>query len=221
MMSWGQYYFLNPSSSFIENVSFFHDYVIIFLTFISFLIFFFLLSLLKLKDFNFTTFEHHQLEFLWTIAPVFLLLMIILPSLSLLYFSDSCLFCGLRLVVVGQQWYWSYFYKDLSGLIFSSYMEPSDFSLIRLLEVDNRVILPYNLPIRSLCSSRDVIHSWAIPSLGVKMDAVPGRLNQSCFTLKRRGLFFGQCSEICGINHSFIPIVLESIKSKDFFNLLV
>jgi cytochrome c oxidase subunit 2 len=99
-------------------------------------------------------------------------------------------------------------------------MEPSDTRNIRLLDVDNRLVVPTYLPVRFLVSSSDVIHSWTVPSFGVKIDAIPGRINQFCFSSKRRGVFFGQCSEICGANHRFIPIVLESVNFNNFINLL-
>lgn len=164
-----------------------------------------------LKRFNLLFYENHTLETIWTLAPFFLLIFILLPSLRTLYLSDRCLFCGSTISIMGHQWYWSYFYKDLFNISFDSYMLPSSDSPIRLLEVDNRLTIPTYVPLRFLVSSSDVIHSWALPSFGVKFDAIPGRINQFCFTSKRSGVFFGQCSEICGANHRFMPIVLESI----------
>lgn len=126
---------------------------------------------------------------------------------------------SLTIKAIGHQWYWSYEYADYRELEFDSYMIPTrDLTLgkPRLLEVDKRLILPSKTPIRVLVSSADVLHSWAIPSLGIKMDAVPGRLNQVKFFISRCGLFYGQCSEICGANHSFMPIVIESIKFSSF-----
>ena len=116
--------------------------------------------------------------------------------------------------VVGHQWYWSYEYTDYCDLDFDSYMISTEDLFLgfpRLLEVDNRVIIPSQNSIRVLVSSSDVLHSWAVPSLGIKMDAVPGRLNQVTFLAPRRGIFYGQCSEICGSNHRFMPIVIESV----------
>lgn len=187
------------------------------------MVFFSILFTSILKDFNLNLIEDHKLEFLWTILPMFVLIRIVIPSLDLLYYRETCLFCGLRIYVIGHQWYWRYRIKDFfyNELFFDSYMLSSDISDIRLLEVDNRLILPLETPVRVLCSSFDVIHSWTIPSLGVKIDAVPGRISQSCIVLNRTGVFFGQCSEICGINHSFMPIVLESISLKDFINLVL
>lgn len=219
MIRYGLSYFSSPNSLIIENVILFHDHIFMFLVSVLVIVLFFLVSINFVFDFDLNIFDHHQLEFLWTISPLFLLIIIVIPSINLLYYSDSCFFCGLTIIVLGHQWYWSYFFKDFFDFSFDSYMVSSDSSLIRLLDVDNRLVLPSNLPLRVLCSSRDVIHSWTVPSLGVKMDAVPGRINQFCFSLKRCGIFFGQCSEICGANHSFMPVVIESVSLKDFYTL--
>jgi len=129
--------------------------------------------------------------------------------------------------VIGHQWYWSYEYSDYSttfedeGVSFDSYMIPDDDLLkgrLRLLEVDNRVHLPTDLFIRVLVTASDVLHSWAVPSLGIKLDACPGRLNQTSLNINREGVFYGQCSEICGINHSFMPIVVEATSLSEYIN---
>lgn len=216
MTTWNGLFFHSPSSYLIELISLIHDYVLIFLISIIILILINLLNFFFLKKFNLNFFEHHQLERVWTILPFFLLVFIVVPSLFSLYILDTCLFCGLTVRIIGHQWYWSYFYKDLKQFFFDSYITPSSQSIIRLLEVDNRLIIPTFIPIRFLVSSSDVLHSWTIPSFGVKIDAIPGRINQFCFSSKRRGVFFGQCSEICGANHRFIPIVVESIPFKNF-----
>lgn len=218
MISYGLSFFPTPHSLIIENIILFHDHVVMFLFSVLVMVLFFLISITLTTDFDLNVFDHHQLEFLWTISPFFLLLMIVIPSINLLYFSDSCLFCGLTVYVVGHQWYWRYSVKDFFKFSFDSYILPSDSSSVRLLDVDNRLVIPFNLPLRFFCSSGDVIHSWTVPSVGVKMDAVPGRVNQFCFSLKHCGVFFGQCSEICGANHSFMPIVMESVSLKDFYN---
>lgn len=146
---------------------------------------------------------------------------IALPSLRLLYLLDEIRTPSLTLKTVGHQWYWSYEYSDFNSIEFDSYIIPQNElnnNNFRLLEVDNRIILPINLKIRILISAADVIHSWTIPSLGVKVDGTPGRLNQTNFLINRPGLFFGQCSEICGANHSFIPIVIERVNLNNFIN---
>lgn len=211
-------YFHSPTSFIIELVSLIHDYVRIFLFSILIVVVINLGYSLLIKNFNLEFFENHQLESIWTSVPFVLLVFMVIPSLTSLYMLDTCLFCGMTIRIIGHQWYWSYFYKDLQEFFFDSYMVPSQDSGIRLLEVDNRLLIPTALPIRFLVSSSDVLHSWTIPSFGVKIDAIPGRINQFCFSSKRSGVFFGQCSEICGANHSFMPIVIESVPFKTFFS---
>lgn len=163
--------------------------------------------------------ERQEIELFWTVAPAFILLIIGFPSIRILYLIDESYTPFLTLKTLGHQWYWSYEYSDFSDKEFDSYLIPSDSREInnfRLLEVDNFIVLPFMLQVRNLVSSTDVLHSWTIPSLGVKVDAVPGRLNQINIILSRPGLYFGQCSEICGANHRFIPISLESINLKNF-----
>ena len=194
-----------------------HDYVLLYLLRILLLVLMNVAYLNTIKGFSLNFYENHIVETVWTVAPFVLLIFIITPSLATLYIRDTCVFCGLTVRVIGHQWYWTYFYKEIMRTIMDSYIEPEETSRIRLLEVDNRLIIPTNMPIRFLVSSADVIHSWTIPSFGVKFDALPGRINQFCVTPKRSGVFFGQCSEICGANHRFIPIVVESIPFKIFF----
>lgn len=142
-----------------------------------------------------------------------------MPSLKLIYVLDEVNSPIISIKTIGHQWYWSYEYSDFKNIEFDSYIVPineiNSYNF-RLLDVDNRIIIPFKSQIRIIISSLDVIHSWTIPSLGVKVDATPGRLNQIGFLCSRTGLFYGQCSEICGANHRFIPIVLESISPKYF-----
>lgn len=219
MTTWNSIFFQSPSTFMIELVSTIHDYVSIFLISILILVFMNLFYSFLFRRFSLNFYENHQLERIWTIAPFFLLIFIVIPSLSSLYMLDRCLFCGMSIRIIGHQWYWSYYYKDLKDFFFNSYILPSTEREVRLLDVDNRLVIPRFLPIRFLLSSSDVLHSWTVPSFGVKIDAVPGRINQFCFSSKRRGVFFGQCSEICGANHSFIPIVIESISFNKFIKL--
>lgn len=218
MTTWNGIFFQNPSSFMMELVSVMHDYVSIFLVSVLILVFINLAYSFLLKNFNLEFYENHQLERIWTLVPFFLLIFIVIPSLTSLYMLDRCLFCGITISIMGHQWYWRYFYKDLKDYFFDSYIVPSTERSIRLLDVDNRLIIPTFLPVRFLVSSSDVIHSWTIPSFGLKIDAVPGRINQFCFSSKRRGVYFGQCSEICGANHRFIPIVLESVPFSKFIS---
>lgn len=163
--------------------------------------------------------HHSNLEIIWTLIPTAILCLIALPSIRLLYAVDEAIFCPLTIKIIGHQWYWSYEYGKLDikfennliskNISFDSYMIPYDDlqkGHIRLLSCDNALVLPIWLNIRLLVTSEDVLHSWAVPSLGVKIDAVPGRLNQNFIYIKRPGMFFGQCSEICGTNHGFMPI---------------
>lgn len=220
MTSWNGYNFHFPSRFLIESIVSMHDYVIIFLFSILIFVVFILSLSLFFPDFNLEFSENHQLENVWTLLPFFILFLIALPSLSSLYILDTCFFCGTTIRIIGHQWYWSYFLKDFFSCSFDSYIEPRDTTSIRLLDVDNRLLLPCRLPLRFLVSSADVIHSWTIPSFGLKIDAIPGRINQFCFSSKRSGIFFGQCSEICGANHSFMPIVLEIVPFKKFLSIL-
>lgn len=204
MITWNGFNFCFPRSQSIVSIFLFHDFIIVILFSIITFIFVGYIGSYFLVRFNLSLRENHRLEFIWTVIPFLILSFVILSSVSTLYFSDSCLFCGIRVFINGHQWYWSYSLENF--LFFDSYMIDSS---IRLLDVDNRVWFPCYLPVRLLCSSADVIHSWTIPSLGVKIDCIPGRINQSCICLERVGIFFGQCSEICGANHRFIPIVVE------------
>lgn len=159
------------------------------------------------------------IEVVWTIIPAVLLIIIAVPSFALLYSVDEVVDPSITLKVVGHQWYWSYEYSDYTneegeGLNFESYIVPDDeLSLgdLRLLEVDNRVVLPVDTHIRVIITSADVLHCWAIPSFGVKIDACPGRLNEVSLFVQRPGVFYGQCSEICGVNHGFMPIAVDIV----------
>ncbi len=161
------------------------------------------------------------LEVVWTILPVMVLIVIAIPSFALLYSIDEVIEPSLDIKVIGNQWYWSYEYSSFknSDLVFDSYMKSEDelkFGQLRLLEVDKQVWLPVNTHIRFLVTATDVLHSWSIPSCGIKMDAIPGRLNQVSLFLNREGIFYGQCSELCGVQHGFMPISLKSV-NMDFF----
>jgi len=167
------------------------------------------------------------LEIGWTVFPSLILIAIAVPSFALLYSIDEVIDPGVTLKVVGHQWYWSYEYTDQcsadEALNFDSYIIPEDDlseGQFRLLEVDNSTVLPVNTHIRVLVTGADVLHCWAVPSLGVKIDAVPGRLNQVSLYIKREGTFYGQCSEICGVNHGFIPIRVQSVPLSDYIRFL-
>jgi len=164
--------------------------------------------------------EHPILELIWTIIPAFVLLFIAFPSLSVLYRMDDVIEPAVTIKAVGNQWYWTYEYGDYNSeleyqsyLISSEDLSEGDF---RLREVDNRIIVPVESNIKVLATSNDVIHAWAVPSLGVKIDAMPGRLNQISFQTNRPGTFAGGCSEICGSEHSYMPITVESVSPELF-----
>nr|YP_001905912.1 cytochrome c oxidase subunit II [Antedon mediterranea]CAL50589.1 cytochrome oxidase subunit II [Antedon mediterranea] len=214
MATWLQLGFQDASSPLMEELIYFHDYVLIILVLITIIVFYGLFSLLFIYSTNRFFLDSQIIETIWTVVPAFILVFIAFPSLQLLYLIDEVNDPCLTIKALGHQWYWSYEFTDYHSLDFDSYMISVDdmsYGSLRLLEVDNRVIIPSHNSIRVLVSSSDVLHSWAVPSLGIKMDAVPGRLNQVTFMIPRSGLFYGQCSEICGSNHSFMPIVLESV----------
>jgi len=171
-------------------------------------------------------FIHNSIiEIIWTLIPSIILIFIAVPSFILLYSIDETFGPKITVKIIGHQWYWSYECYDIlkNNMIitfnYDSYMintSDLEFGEFRLLEVDAPLYLPIRIHIRLLITSIDVLHSWAMPSLGIKMDAVPGRLNQIMLYVKRSGTFYGQCSEICGINHGFMPIVLHAIPLKTF-----
>ena len=219
MATWAQFGLQDASSPLMEELIYFHDYALIVLTLITILVFYGLASLIISSKTNRFFLEGQELETIWTIVPAIILVFIALPSLQLLYLMDEIKDPFLTIKAIGHQWYWRYEYTDYKELEFDSYMVPTTdiaSGSPRLLEVDNRLIVPMQNPIRVLISSADVLHSWAVPSLGIKMDAVPGRLNQATFFASRAGLFYGQCSEICGANHRFMPIVVEAVPFTTF-----
>nr|YP_010042767.1 cytochrome c oxidase subunit II [Iconaster longimanus]QPC56398.1 cytochrome c oxidase subunit II [Iconaster longimanus] len=219
MANWTQLGLQDASSPLMEELIYFHDYTLIILTLITITVFYGLASLIFSSNTNRFFLEGQSLETIWTIVPAIILIFIALPSLQLLYLMDEVNNPSLTIKAIGHQWYWSYEYADYQELEFDSYMIPTPelpTGSPRLLEVDNRLILPSSTPIRILVSSADVLHSWTVPSLGIKMDAIPGRLNQVNFFISRCGIFYGQCSEICGANHSFMPIVIESTNLTSF-----
>jgi cytochrome c oxidase subunit 2 len=224
--------FQDPATPIIIGIIHFHNHLIFFLVVIGTFVFWLLYKALVLfkEDQNreASKFSHSTpLEVVWTITPALLLLLIAGPSFALLYSIDEVIAPHMSLKVIGHQWYWSYEYSDYvestsgESIKFDSYIvSEDDLSLggLRLLEVDHRVKLPVNVHIRVLVSAADVLHSWAVPSLGIKIDACPGRLNQVSLFLIRKGVFYGQCSEICGVNHAFMPIVVESLSEAQYLD---
>nr|QNG56394.1 cytochrome c oxidase subunit II [Macrohyliota sp. 2 MJ-2020] len=219
MSTWKTLLLQDSASPLMEQLNFFHDHTLLVLVIITILVGQLMLSLFFNKFNHRFLLEGQTIEVIWTILPAITLIFIALPSLRLIYILDEVNNPIITIKTIGHQWYWSYEYSDFKNIEFDSYMIPinelKNFNF-RLLDVDNRVIIPFESNIRMLVTSSDVIHSWTIPSLGVKIDATPGRLNQISFSTNRTGLFYGQCSEICGANHSFMPIVVEAI-SPNFF----
>jgi len=219
MSTWANLGLQDSNSPIIEQLNFFHDHALLIIILVTLSVGYLIGTLFFNKLNNRYLLHGQTIEVIWTILPAIILLFIAFPSLRILYLLDEVNNPSISLKTIGHQWYWSYEYSDFSGIEFDSYIIPqNEISLdtFRLLDVDNRVILPINNQIRILVSATDVLHSWTVPSLGVKIDASPGRLNQTNFFINRPGLFFGQCSEICGANHSFIPIVIESIPTNHF-----
>nr|YP_010373774.1 cytochrome c oxidase subunit II [Malcus setosus]UPI55275.1 cytochrome c oxidase subunit II [Malcus setosus] len=206
-----------------EQLIFFHDHTIMILIMITVMVSYMIITMMMNKFINRFLLEGQFIEFIWTIMPALTLIFIALPSLHILYLIDEMNKPMITIKVIGHQWYWSYEYSDFKNIEFDSYMKPSNelnMNEFRLLDVDNRVILPVNTQIRVLVTAADVLHSWALPNMGIKIDATPGRLNQGSMLINQPTISYGQCSEICGANHSFMPIVIESTTMKNFIKWL-
>nr|AEQ28303.1 cytochrome oxidase subunit II [Cinclocerthia gutturalis] len=220
MANHSQLGFQDASSPIMEELMQFHDHALMVALAICSLVLY-LLTLTLTGKLSSNSVNAQAIELVWTILPAVVLITLALPSLRILYMMDEINEPDLTLKAIGHQWYWTYEYTDLKELTFDSYMVPtSDLPLghFRLLEVDHRVIVPTESKVRVIVTADDVLHSWAVPSLGVKTDAIPGRLNQTAFLAPRPGVYYGQCSEICGANHSFMPIVVESTPLASFEN---
>ncbi len=241
----------DPATPIMEGMIIFHNYLMFYVIFIGFAVCWLLYIIIK--DFNSSVnknpmkFNHHSiLEIVWTVLPALVLVLIAVPSFSLLYSLDDLVDPSITVKIVGHQWYWSYEISDHNlldyshknfvlkaspdevwerptHLNFDSYIV-EDSSLLegqlRLLEVDNALWLPINTHIRLLVTSADVLHSWAVPSFGIKVDACPGRLSQASLFIKRKGFFYGQCSEICGVNHGFMPITVRGVSQSYFLKYI-
>ncbi len=222
--------FQDSASPVMEGIINFHNYVMIYITFIIIGVYWVLSAIIveygKHKRVISHKFLTHgtTIEIIWTITPAIVLVLIAFPSFKLIYLMDEVIDPAITIKVIGHQWYWSYEYSDYAdqdgtSIEFDSYMVPTqdlEAGQFRLLEVDNKILVPVNTHVRVIVTAADVIHSWCVPSLGVKIDAIPGRLNQTGFLANREGIFYGQCSEICGANHAFMPIVVESVSLDDY-----
>jgi len=214
MIFWGIYSLQDALRVTIEQIVYFHDYLIIVILIIICVVGYFLVFVLSTSSYSSRIVADHLVERVWTILPIIVLIFLVYPSIYLLYLIDERrvdFLCTLK--VIGHQWYWRYKIDGLLNLEIDSYLDRE--RVVRLIDVDNRVVIPVQENIRALITSRDVLHSWALPSLGVKIDAVPGRLNQFVFIVILNAVIHGQCREICGVNHSFIPIVIEAVRLKD------
>nr|AGZ18933.1 cytochrome c oxidase subunit II [Dermophis mexicanus] len=211
--------FQDAAARIMEELLHFHDHTLMIVFLISTLVLYMITTMMSTKLTNTNSMDAQEIEMIWTILPAIIMIVIALPSLRILYLMDEVNDPHLTIKSVGHQWYWSYEFTDYDTISFDSYMIPTQDlkpGQLRLLEVDNRMVVPLESTIRMLISAEDVLHSWAVPSLGVKTDAIPGRLNQTTFITTRPGIYYGQCSEICGANHSFMPIVIETTPVQTF-----
>jgi cytochrome c oxidase subunit 2 len=221
--------FRDPASPVMEKVNDLHNFALIMMTIITI----FVLFLLFYVSFRFrksanpipSKRSHHVvLEILWTALPVVILIVMAIPSFKLVYQQDITPEYDMTIKVIGHQWYWEYQYPDQENLSFESYMiqdEDLKPGQPRLLSVDNRLVLPANKVIQVLITAGDVLHSFAMPSLGVKKDAIPGRLNETWMKINKPGIYRGQCSEICGTGHGYMPIVIEALSEDEFASWVV
>ena len=206
-----------------------HDSIIFYLIILFALVFWLFFSTIFNPD-HLPFLRHgNVIEIIWTITPALILWFIAIPSLKLLYLLDEILDADLTVKAIGHSWYWSYEYSDYAHLnndvsiSFDSFLVPDSdlaFGELRRLTVDNYLVLPIHTSIRLLVTSMDVIHSFAVPSLGIKADAIPGRLNSLGFIINRPGTFFGQCSELCGDLHSAMPIGIKAVNLPAYLNFL-
>lgn len=230
---WG-IYFQDSATPQMEGLVELHDNIMYYLFVILFAVAWIILSIIRNYVETKSPISHKYLnhgtliELIWTITPAVILILIAFPSFKLLYLMDEVNDSSMSVLAEGHQWYWSYQYPDFLNLDdefieFDSYLVPeSDLEdgALRMLEVDNRVILPELTHVRFIITAGDVIHSFACPSLGIKCDAYPGRLNQVSVFVNREGVFYGQCSEICGILHSSMPIVVEAVSLEKYLTWL-
>lgn len=218
-----------PATPVKDRLSAFHDELLV----IIFLITIFVLGLLLYVILRFNhrrnpvptrTSHNTVIEMLWTVVPVLILVIIAIPSFKLMYYMDRVPNPDMTIKVTGHQWYWSYEYPDQGDLAFNSNLVP-DADLKpgqkRLLDVDNPLVVPVETTIRVLVTGTDVIHSWFVPSFGVQEYAIVGRLNESWMKIEHDGVYYGQCNQICGINHAFMPIKVEAVSKDDFQRWLV
>lgn len=218
--------FQEAASPVMEKLTHGHNYLLVLITAISIFV---LLALIYIcLRFNrranpvpSKTAHNTKLEIIWTVIPIFILVAIAIPSLRQHYYMENASDSEMTIKVVGYQWYWHYEYPDHGGFGFDSYMKKKEDlkeGEHRLLAVDNNLVVPVDTKVKVLLTGADVIHAWAVPAFGVKRDAMPGRLNETWFKANRTGRFYGQCSELCGVGHGFMPIVVDVVSKEDFAN---
>nr|YP_009114836.1 cytochrome c oxidase subunit II [Demodex folliculorum]AIW82495.1 cytochrome c oxidase subunit II [Demodex folliculorum] len=201
--------FQESNSSYMQHMTMLHDHMMLIITLLLTTVLFWILSQISKKK-NWSEYlEENDVELFWTAMPSLFLTFLLTPSIVILYMIEDLNNPAFTLKATSNQWYWTYSYPELKDLSYDSFMKQS--TKLRLLEVTNNIIAPSNMWIRVITTSNDVIHSWAIPSLGLKVDSIPGRLNTTTFKAKRSGFVAGQCSEICGMNHSFMPIMMHLV----------
>lgn len=221
------WYFQNPSTVIGEELILFHDFIMFFLIMTTVSVVYCMYVMITNKKLIAHKHLIHgtTLEIVWTSIPALILITIAIPSFKLLYLIDEIIDPSITVRAIGRQWYWSYQYSDLEEEIsFDSYaldQEDLEEGQLRLLNVDNNLVLPAKTHIRVLVTGADVMHAFAVPSLAVKADACPGQLNALSFIMKRTGLFFGVCAELCGPAHYKMPIVIESVSVEDYCNWIL
>jgi cytochrome c oxidase subunit 2 len=223
--------FQDSGTKIMEGIINLHNWILFYLIIISIFVIWFLIVIIREYNVSKHPISNKKLkdgtliEIIWTITPALILITIALPSFKLLYLMDEILDPTITIKAIGRQWYWEYEYNDYKEpeINFESYMVPTDDlqdGQLRLLEVDNKLILPSLISIRVIVTAADVLHSWTVPALGVKIDAIPGRLNQVSLYIKRNGVYYGQCSELCGVQHGFMPIVIKVVNIKEYIDWL-
>mgnify|MGYP001488904423 FL=1 len=216
--------FQNPASDGMRDIVNFHNnlllpIIIAISVFVLFLMVYACIRFRASRNPNPSTTTHNvTVEILWTLIPCLILIVMAVPSFKILYKQDTIPKADVTVKAIGYQWYWGYEYPD-ENIIFESYMiEEEDLkeNQPRLLAVDNEVVVPVNKVIKVLITANDVLHAWALPSFGVKRDAVPGRINETWFKAEKIGTYYGQCSELCGIKHAFMPITVRVVSEEDY-----
>lgn len=218
MPIWNKLFFQDSNSPLIEHLTFFHDHTIIILFLVTTRTLLILTSSIFNKNINRFFLESQEIELFWTSLPALILIFIAIPSLKTLYLIEENINPLITIKTIGYQWYWTYNYANFKNLAINSSININ--IITRLLNTSANLTIPNFTPTRILIRSKDVIHSWTLPSAGIKVDAIPGRINQTFLIIKRPGIIIGQCSEICGAGHRFIPIIIEIPTPKLFIKNL-